>query len=130
VVAFAGDEEIASDAVAEAFAQCLRRGSEVRSPKSWLWKASFRIAAGELKRQNRSQPPAAVDRSYEMPERDHDVLAAVAALPPMQRAAVILKYYADYDSRAVADVLGCSPTTARVHLSRARRTLASGMDMS
>src|SRR4029450_10299362 len=50
VFAFAGDREVASDAVAEAFAQALRRGHAIRSPERWLWRTVFRIAAGELKR--------------------------------------------------------------------------------
>jgi DNA-directed RNA polymerase specialized sigma24 family protein len=37
VLAFAGDPEVASDAVAEAFAQALRRGDAIRSPERWLW---------------------------------------------------------------------------------------------
>jgi DNA-directed RNA polymerase specialized sigma24 family protein len=49
VFAFAGDPEVASDAVAEAFAQALRRGDAIRSPECWLWRTVFRIAAGELK---------------------------------------------------------------------------------
>ncbi|TMK86784.1 MAG: hypothetical protein E6G44_01900, partial [Actinobacteria bacterium] len=35
VFAFAGDREVASDAVAEAFAQALRRGAAIRSPERW-----------------------------------------------------------------------------------------------
>src|SRR5881275_3070490 len=46
LVAFTGDREIASDATAEAFAQLLRRGSVVRDPASWAWRAAFRIASG------------------------------------------------------------------------------------
>jgi RNA polymerase sigma-70 factor (ECF subfamily) len=49
VLAFAGDPEVASDAVAEAFAQALRRADEIRSLDRWLWRTVFRIAAGELK---------------------------------------------------------------------------------
>jgi DNA-directed RNA polymerase specialized sigma24 family protein len=46
VFAFAGDPEVASDAVAEAFAQALRRGDAIRSPERWLWRTVFRIALG------------------------------------------------------------------------------------
>src|ERR1700704_2379080 len=49
VYAFAGDPDIASDSVAEAYAQLLRRGSEVREPAAWTWRAAFRISAGTLK---------------------------------------------------------------------------------
>lgn len=50
LLAFSGDPELASDAVAEAFAQALRRGAAVGNPKDWIWKAGFRIAAGELQK--------------------------------------------------------------------------------
>jgi len=46
LLAFSGDPEVANDAVAEAFAQVLRRGDEVRDPERWIWRAAFRIAAG------------------------------------------------------------------------------------
>jgi hypothetical protein len=36
LLVFAGDAEVASDAVAEAFAQALRRGGEIRDPKRWV----------------------------------------------------------------------------------------------
>lgn len=48
LVAHTGDREIAADAVAEAFAQALHRGDEVKAPGPWLWRAAFRIAMGEL----------------------------------------------------------------------------------
>lgn len=35
VFAFCGDREVARDAVAEAFAQCLARGGAVRDPGRW-----------------------------------------------------------------------------------------------
>lgn len=54
VLAYAGDREVASDAVAEAFAQVLRRGAAVRSPDKWVWRAAFKIAAGELKRRSQA----------------------------------------------------------------------------
>src|SRR4029079_18070979 len=49
VYAFAGDPEIASDAVAEAYAQVLRRGSVVRDPAAWVWRTAFQISRGALK---------------------------------------------------------------------------------
>ena len=50
--AFAGNEDVASDAVAEAFAQALRRGAAVRDVRSWVWRSAFRLAAGDLKRES------------------------------------------------------------------------------
>src|SRR5919201_2535752 len=67
VLAFAGDPEVASDAVAEAFAQALRRGDEIRDPERWLWRSMFKIAAGELKERGRSSP-FEIEASYELEE--------------------------------------------------------------
>jgi DNA-directed RNA polymerase specialized sigma24 family protein len=47
VLMYTGDREVASDAVAEAFAQALRRDQAIRDPR-WVWRAAFRIAVGEL----------------------------------------------------------------------------------
>jgi DNA-directed RNA polymerase specialized sigma24 family protein len=55
LVAYTGDREVADDAMAEAFAQALARGSELRSPRHWVWRAAFRIAAGELKDRGRDR---------------------------------------------------------------------------
>lgn len=43
---------------AEAFAQCLRRGEGVRSPRAWVWTAALRLASAELKEQRRHLPLA------------------------------------------------------------------------
>ena len=122
VFAYAQDREVASDAVAEAFAQCIRRGEAVIDPRAWVWRASFRIAAGEMKNRGRDVH-AAIEGSYEMPEDAGRLLAALRTLPPNQRAAMTLRHYAGYPTSEVADLLGCSTATVRVHLSRARRRL-------
>jgi len=41
LVAFGGDPELASDAMAEAFAQALGRGSAIESPDRWVWRAAL-----------------------------------------------------------------------------------------
>lgn len=50
---------------------------------------------------------------------------AVRLLPLKQRTAVVLFYFEDRPVAEVAQLLGCSPATARVHLHRARRRLAA-----
>lgn len=122
VFAYSRDREVTNDAVAEAFAQCLRRGSEVRSPAAWIWRAAFRLAAGELQRRKRWSSASAED-SYEMTEPAHDLLRALGSLPPKQRAALVLHYYGGYTARETAKIVGSSPATVRVHLSQGRRRL-------
>ena len=123
IYAFAGDAEIASDAVAEAYAQVLRRGSAIRDPAAWVWRTAFQISRGELKA--RRQGAAASPSSSEQLDQytDHDLMTAVHQLPDGQRAAVILFYYADLPIRQIADRLGTNSVAVRANLSRGRRRL-------
>jgi RNA polymerase sigma-70 factor (ECF subfamily) len=122
LVAFSGDREIASDAESEAFAQALRRGEAIKDPLAWVWRAAFRIAAGELQRRRTVAAPLA-DPSYELPEPAAHVTQALRELPPQQRAAVVLHYYADKPIREIAELLGTSSSTVAVHLHRGRNRL-------
>ncbi len=122
VLAFAGDPEVASDAVAEAFAQVLRRGEEVRDPERWVWRVAFRVAAGELKDRRRRGMAEAVG-VYEMEEPARDLVVALAALSEKQRAALVLHDAIGHPARDVARIIGSTPAAVRVHLMRGRRRL-------
>ena len=123
VYAFAGDAEIASDAVAEAYAQLIRRGSVVRDPAAWVWRAAFQIGRGALKARRLDAVVSAPVVDHAETSADQDLLAAVRQLPEGQRAAVILFYYADLPIRQVADRLGTNSLAVRANLSRGRRRL-------
>lgn len=47
------------------------------------------------------------------------LIAAVRALPPRQRAAIVLRYFCDLDDDAIAASLGCATSTVRSQISRA-----------
>src|SRR5687768_10629582 len=94
VYAYAGDGDIASDAVTEAYAQVLARGEAVRDAQAWTWRTAFRIASGSLKTR-RPTGLSIPDAPYMDQHVDTDLLAALSKLPPGQRAAVVLFYYAD-----------------------------------
>jgi RNA polymerase sigma-70 factor, ECF subfamily len=113
---------VASDAVAEAFAQVLRRGDEVRDPERWVWRAAFRIAAGELK-ERRKNEVLRVAGSYEMEEPARDLVVALGALSERQRVSVVLHDAAGYPSKEVARIIGSTEVAVRVHLMRGRRRL-------
>lgn len=119
---YAGDRGVADDAVAEAFAQLLRRGDDVRDPASWVWTTAFRIAARELQHR-RATDPDPPDRSHDPAVADQRVLAAIAQLTDRQRAAVVLHYYADRPVKEIAELLGSTSSTVSVHLFRARKRL-------
>jgi len=119
---YSGDREIANDAVAEAFAQAIRRGEAVRDPLAWVTRAAFRIAAGALKERRRTDYPLA-EQTYEMPEPAIELVETLARLSPKQRAAVILHYRDGYTLAEVADIIGSTTSAVGVHLNRARKRL-------
>jgi RNA polymerase sigma-70 factor (ECF subfamily) len=122
VLGYAGDPEVASDAVAETFAQALRRGAEIRDPERWVWRTLFRVAAGELRDRRRSLPLSIEDR-YEMDDSARELVQALARLSPKQRAAVVLHHAGGYPLKEVAAILGSTAGAVKVHLLRGRRRL-------
>lgn len=118
---FCGDPDVASDAVAEAFAQAIRRGDAIRDPGRWVWRAAFSIARGDLQRRGRTTP--LVDLPVEMPEPTVDLVRSLALLSPKQRAALILHHYAGYSTKETATIIGSTAPAVGVHLQRARARL-------
>lgn len=122
VFLWAGDREVASDAVAEAFAQALRRGDDLQSPERWVWRSAFRIAAGELSRRKR-QATDLMDAGYETPAETTELLLALPRLTSKQRVAIVLHYYAGYSLKEVAKITNSTPSAVGVHLHRGRKRL-------
>jgi RNA polymerase sigma-70 factor (ECF subfamily) len=119
---YAGDGDIASDALAEAFARALQEQGMIRDLPAWLWRVSFRLASAELKRRGPSGP-ALEPRSDEMREPLPELMAALKHLSPKQRLAIVLHDYADRPTDEVARTMACSQATVYVHLSKGRRRL-------
>jgi RNA polymerase sigma-70 factor (ECF subfamily) len=123
VLLYSGDADVASESVAEAFAQALRRGEAVRDPAAWVWRAAFRIAAGELQRRRRTPASDRVESSYEIPPSTLDLMGALDRLTPKQRAAVVLHHFSGYPAKDVARIIGSTQAAVFVHLSQGRRRL-------
>lgn len=123
IFAFTGDRAMADDAVAETFAQLLRRGDEVRDQKAWIWRTAFRIAAGELSYRSRAVNELSVDVGYLPEEQGISLLTELDSLSGHQRAALVLHDYAGYTAREVAEIIGSTEAAVRVHVMRARRRM-------
>jgi RNA polymerase sigma-70 factor (ECF subfamily) len=128
LLAYTGDREVSDDALAEAFAQAVGRGDNLRTPERWIWTAAFRIAAGELRA--REQRTAAHEMTAPAEGTEAvDLLEALAKLSPKQRAVLVLHYYGGYKSREIALIVGSTAATVRVHLSAGRRRLRALLEV-
>lgn len=126
LLAFSGDPDIASDAVAEAFAQALTREGDILDVERWVWKAAYRIAAGELKQRRRISPEIDPPVGDEVPP--FELRDALLRVSPKQRAALFLFYYGGYEPREIARMIGSTQSAVRVHLFRGRRRIAAMLD--
>ena len=122
------DLDRAEDLTQDAFVQLLRHWKKVSRydrPGAWVRRVAIRLAVETLRRERmRAVLERKVEPAITPVPVDVDVLRAVGNLPAMQRAAVVLYYLEDRPLAEIADVLGCSESTARVHLHRARKHLA------
>jgi RNA polymerase sigma-70 factor (sigma-E family) len=59
-----------------------------------------------------------------------DLQAAVAALPPRQRAILVLRFYCDLNIYQTAEALGCPPGTVKSQTARALSALRRTMGVS
>jgi RNA polymerase sigma-70 factor (ECF subfamily) len=120
-----GDREVARELAQDAFVKALVDWKRVRTydhPAAWVRTVAFRMALRAKDREpERGAPP---ERAASQEPPDLDLLDAIGQLPRMQRAAIALHYLDDVPVAQVADTLGCSESTARVHLHRGRHRLA------
>ncbi len=123
VLLYCADPDVAEDAVAEAFAQLLRRGTAVRAPERWLWRAAFRIAAGAL--QDRRRHVATIEdlEPYEAGTETLELARALQQLSAHQRRAVLLHHVGGYSLEETARIIGSTRSAVSVHLVRGRRKL-------
>jgi RNA polymerase sigma factor (sigma-70 family) len=99
----------------------LRAGSNVRA---WLFTIARNKALDEHRARVRrpvpvaeAEPGSGGSLAVAVAEQDDEELwASVRALPPKQRAALVLRFVNDFSHRDVARVLGCSEDAARRNL--------------
>lgn len=122
------DQARAEDISQDAFLALLKDWSRISGyerPDAWVRRIAIRMAVRGLRRDQLFSTLRMHLLPRQAPEpRDLDVSAAVRLLPRAQRAAVALFYYEDRPISEIATILGCTESTARVHLHHARQRLA------
>jgi RNA polymerase sigma-70 factor (ECF subfamily) len=135
VLAWSGSVDVTDEAVAEAFAQLLRRGAEVRDPRAWVWRAAFKLAAGDLERRRARAGDRPADGPLHdvaaspdrLPDDAVDLLRAMAVLTDQQRRCIALVDVAGHTAPSAAALLGTTAATVRVQLMRARKALRTAL---
>jgi RNA polymerase sigma-70 factor (ECF subfamily) len=130
--AICSDVDLGRDAVQAAFVSAVRRRRSYRgegSLEAWVW----RIVVNEARRIGREPQLAQLESAAEGASNGQaddplDVRAWIAALPERQRDALFLRYYADLDYRAIADVLGIEVGTVSATLSAAHQSLRKRLE--
>lgn len=129
--AVSGSRFHAEDIAQEAMSRLDRRWAQVQTydrPGAWLRRVTINLA---LSQRRRLLAETKARLRLDVPEptlppadpADDAVWAVVRTLPPKQRAVVALHVLEDRSLEEIAEILAMSPSTARVHLHRARQTL-------
>lgn len=134
--AVSGSRTAAEDLAQEAMIRAHRRWSTVSGydkPGAWVRRVTVNLATSAVRRRfvetkAKLQLLGTTRAALPPPDGpDGEVWEAVRRLPGQQRIAVALHYIDDLPVADIAAVLGCSPSTARVHLHRGRRALADAL---
>ncbi len=134
-----GDRDEAEDVVQEAYVRVFRalpRFREEARFETWLHRIVVNAALNHLRKRGRFGEVVQVDDlDAQTPDRgaeraeDRDALErALAALPPGQRTAVLLKDVYDLSCREIGEELGIEEGAVKVRLHRARKRLRALLD--
>lgn len=121
----AGAEDVVSVVVLRILAK--RRLQDLEEPRAYL----FRAVLNECKtRLSRRRTHLSITEVGGMPADDlqPQIIQAVFDLPPQQRAATYLVYWAGMTVAETADLMGIRPGTVKRYLHLARRTLKGVLD--
>ncbi len=131
------DAALAADVTQDAYVAAYRHRDRFRGDApghAWLHKIVVNQALSAVRRNRLTVVEAdltALSRSLDHARATSERLslfAALAELNPKQRAAVILRYYLDYDYATIAQILGTSSTNVGAMLSRALDRLRLKLD--
>ena len=124
-----GDEHLAHDLVQDALVKLASRWERLRdeAPEAYVRRILYRDAVSRWRRLRRERlvdhaDPQGAFAAITAPEpvsdwvEGADVRAALALLPPRQRAVIVLRYYEDLSEADIAATLGISRGTVKLSL--------------
>lgn len=126
---------VADDVAQEAMLVAYRRWRHVREldrPELWVRRICSNLAVSQFRRRmielramtrlaTRSEP------AFELGDTGRALWEAIALLPPRQRQVAALRFVYDMPVADIAEILGLSEGTVKVHLQRARAAVARSL---
>jgi RNA polymerase sigma-70 factor (sigma-E family) len=127
-----GDWHQADDLVQTTFTKLYT--ARLRDPlalDAWLRTTLTRAWLDETRRPWRRERPTADLPEHPAPEQDDRLalLATLAAIPPRQRACLVLRFFDDLDVESTAAALGCSAGTVKSNTARGLVALRRVLDL-
>lgn len=132
----------AEDVVAEAFYQLYRRWRRLRNTEAAVGylrsvvmnQTRMRIRHNQVVRRHTQRAGASTEQVQSgeaMVVARHDqqaLVAAVRTLPDRQREALVLRYWLDLGEREIAETMGVSAGSVKVHISRGMASLTRKLE--
>lgn len=130
-----GDREEAADVAQETFARAYERWRTVSAldrPGAWLHRVAANLSLTWRRRRARERHPSTAEAVDPVEIPDPALFEALRTLAPAQRAAVVLRHWADLSVEDTAQALGKRPGTVKAlthqGLARLRELLADEED--
>lgn len=125
--------DVAEDLVAETFSVAWQKFDQLPDPpRPWLLATARRISANHIRARRKQianeisdldEVLAATNDGTERVVLRRDLVAAIKALPPLDREAILLVTWYDLTNDEASTVMDCSKTAFAVRVHRARRRL-------
>jgi RNA polymerase sigma-70 factor (sigma-E family) len=133
------DQSVAEEVVQDAFVAVHRRWRKIRDPHAAVAYLRTTVVHNTRSVQRRRAVAAKhpEDRPLDVQSAEHGAIRAVAGdavvealrtLPPRQREALVLRYYADLSEADIADAMNISRGAVKSHTSRGMATLRTRLE--
>lgn len=133
-----GDTALADDLAQDSFLSAFKNIDQLQNPKAakaWLFQIAYHSYVSHVRKQSRRKALASNDAEEDTPQTAQvspslrvDIHAAMAALPPEQRAVIMMCLSYGMSHSEAASASGLPLGTVKSHISRGRTALRASLN--